>query len=146
MNQILPEKMLRGIPLNNTEFITVEGYPTKSVFRFGNYDEKERNEDGFCELSINWFDDDGAVKTLLNQINERKGTPQFQGGYCELKRSQINSLAFFTNKIINYERKIIENNKYHGNILMKNDISKSLKDIISFTLAGLAGTVIKREE
>ena len=47
-----------------------------------------RNCDDYCENSVNWRDDDGAVM-LLGQYNTRKGKPQFEGGYCVLPFSVV---------------------------------------------------------
>ena len=146
-----PDEFLRGIPNASENFITPEGYPTQAVFNFDEYN-KERI-DGFCELSINWLDDEGAIQVLMNQINPRKNTFQFQGGYCRLTRFELHSLRdYFSNGHLSYERRPIEDNgingpnKYHGNILMKNDLSGQAKVNIRVALAVLAGTVIPRSD
>ena len=152
MEHDYPEEFIRGVPKKSDQFITPEGYPTQAVFLFDDYC-KERN-DGFQELSINWVDDEGAVEVLLNQINTRKGCIQFEGGYCRLSRLGFHSLSvYFDNGHISYERKPIEGNpergiqanKYHGNLLMKNEISRQAKINIQVALAVMSGIVIKRE-
>ena len=72
-----PDVFIRGVSRDNAEFITEEGYVTQAAFAFDDYDAESRNDDGFRELSINWLDDDGAIQTLLNQVNQRKGGPQW---------------------------------------------------------------------
>ena len=37
-----------------------------------------------------------------------------------------------------------QENKYHGNILLKHDVSKAIRTNIQATLATLAGSVIRR--
>ena len=123
----------------------------EAAFKFDEYN-TERKDD-FCELSINWLDDEGAVEVLLNQINPRKNLPQFQGGYCRFPRAFLHTMrAYFENGHLTYERRPIEAdaengvaaNKYHGNILMKKGLSKQTVTNIQVTLAGLAGAVIPR--
>ena len=145
-----PEELLRGISCNNEQFITPEGYPTQAVFRFDEYNPERK--DGFRELSINWVDDEVAVDLLLKQINPRNNQLQFQGGYCKIRKSSFNSMnVYFDKGHLNYERRPCEangansENKYHGNILMKDGLSKQAIINIQVTLAGLAGEVIPRE-
>lgn len=146
-----PDEILRGISANNEQFITPEGYPTQAAFKFDEYNPERR--DGFCELSINWVDDEGAVDALLSQINTRKNCYQFNG-YCRFSRIFLHSMKAYLDKgHLAYERNPIEaneskgvvENKYHGNILMKNGLSKQTVTNIQVTLAGLAGAVILRE-
>ena len=147
-----PEELLRGISGKNEQFITPEGYPTQAAFRFDDYD--SNRSDDYRELSINWVDDEDAVSTLLAQTNTRTNAPQFQGGYCRLSRIALHAMkTYFDNGHLAYERRPIEadeikgivENKYHGNVLMKCDLSKQAITNIQVTLAGLAGAVIPRE-
>ena len=151
MPELYPDELIRGISSDNSEFITPEGYPTQAAFRFDSYDSTERDDD-FCELSINWLDDDGAIDTLLNQINPKKGTLQFQGGYCRFSRAIIDGAmrAYINNGHLNYERRPVEAteinpaNPYHGNILMQRGLSKQTITNIQVALASIAGSVIRR--
>lgn len=148
-----PEEFIRGVSGNNDQFITPEGYPTQAAFQFDKWDLTQRSDE-FRELSINWLDDEGAISVLLNQMNTKKGTPQFQGGYCKILKSQLDSAlrAYISNKHVSYERRPVtaneengfQDNPYHGNILMKNKLSKQAITNIQVTLAALAGTVIRR--
>lgn len=153
MDEYFPEELIRGISCSNSQFITPEGYPTQAAFQFSDYDPGLR-DDQFCELSINWVDDEGAIEVLLNQINKKKNCPQFQGGYCRLSRLvlQVAMREYIKNKHLSYERNPIEadpmsgemGNSYHGNILMNNSLSKQAKTNIQVSLAGIAGSVIQR--
>ena len=99
--------------------------------------EKSLENDFFCELSINWVDDEGAVATLLDQVNTRKNCPQFQGGHCRFPRIVLIAAMrdYITNEHLSSDRRPIEvdlengvaENRYHGNILMKNNLSKQAK-------------------
>lgn len=141
-----PDEILRGISNNNRDFITEEGYVTQAAFRFDEYNTERC--DGFCELSINWVDDEGAVDVLLRQINPKKGVPQFQGGYCRFARKMLRAAlnAYFRNGHLSYERSPLSENKYHGNILIKNDVSKPIKTNVQATLAALAGIAVPRSD
>ena len=109
MDNGYPEEILRGISNNNSQFITEEGYPTQAAFQFDDYDTTTRDDD-YCELSINWVDDEGAVEVLLNQVNKRKNCPQFQGGYCRFPRLAllVAMRDYISNKHLAYERRPIE--------------------------------------
>ena len=147
-----PDELLRGI--SSKEDVTSEGYASSAAFRFEDYD-SERGDD-FCEASINWVDDEGAVDVLLRQTKIRKGAvqPQFRAGYCRFARATLHNAldSFFVNGYLSYERKPLEadelnpENKYHGNILLNKDVSKPLKQNIQATLATLAGPVVRRDD
>ncbi len=153
MDESFPEELIRGISCSNSQFITPEGYPTQAAFQFDEFDPALRNDE-FCELSINWVDDEGAVDVLLKQINKKKNSPQFQGGYCRLSRIVLQAAMrdYIKNNHLSYERKPIaanpENgelgNDYHGNILMNRFLSKQARTNIQVSLAGIAGSVIQR--
>lgn len=154
-NSSYPESFIRGISRNNSEYITKEGYVTQAAFSFDDYNPEQRNNDGFRELSINWLDDEGAIEILLKQINSRRGEVQFQGGYCQIALSSLNSLRpYIINGHLSYERSPVledkENgivaNKYHGNLLLHKDISNKARTNLQIALAVLAGMVIHRQE
>lgn len=149
-----PDLFIRGVSKDNAEFITEEGYVTQAAFAFDDYNAESRNDDGFRELSINWLDDEGAIDILLNQVNLRKGGPQFQGGYCRISRFALLSLQdYINNGHLAYERrpitadkeKGIMENPYHGNLLMHKDISNKSRTNLQIALAVLAGSVIRRQ-
>ena len=149
-----PDDFIRGVSRDNAEFITEEGYVTQAAFAFDDYDAESRNDDGFRELSINWLDDDGAIQILLDQVNQRKGGPQFKGGYVRMSRYALLSLQdYIKNGHLSYERRpvaadeengIVEN-PYHGNLLMQKDISNKSRTNLQIALAVLAGNVIRRQ-
>ena len=149
-----PDEFIRGVSRDNAEFITEEGYVTQAAFAFDDYDAASRNDDGFRELSINWLDDDGAIELLLDQMNQRKGGPQFQGGYVRMSLYTLLSLrAYISKGHLSYERRpvsadeengIIEN-PYHGNLLMWKDLSNKSRTNLQVALAALAGEVIRRQ-
>lgn len=154
MTEKYPEELYRGVSSIND--ITKEGYVMAGAFKFDNYDGDSRGNDGFCELSINWNDDENAIKVLLEQHKPFKEEKQFKAGYCKLKRSYIDLMLkqYIDDNRFKYERKPIEakpeedvhSNPYHGNLLMVNDLDKNAKKNIQHSLATLAGSIIRRDD
>lgn len=139
-----PDSFYRGI--SNPKDI-VNGFLTAACFQFDPYD-PSRN-DSYCELSINWNDDENALSLLLGQKKAGTNDPQFRGGYCLIDRFAMTTLlqAYIESGIFSYERKPIEedkelgicNNPYHGNLLIENTTPKPLRKNIQSSLATLAG-------
>jgi hypothetical protein len=123
------EKMIRGI--SDPGWVS-DGYASAALFQF-----KESNRlEGFSELSINWYDDEGALDHILNQKKET-GNIQFKGGAAILSKESVNSI----NKIPQYigtthfDRDILPDNRYHGNIIISSNLHKMAKLGISQYLA-----------
>lgn len=145
-----PDEFYRGISSPND--ITSEGYVTAGAFQFDPYDPKRGDE--YCELSINWNDEDEALITLLKQHKPQREDKQFKGGYCTTNRSYLNNVfkPFLDNGSFSYERRPIDPsekndfqaNPYHGNLLMKNGLDKQVKKNIQHTLAFVAGLAVRR--
>lgn len=133
---IYPQKMLRGISSN--DFI-VEGILTEEAFMLDPV-----REDGYCEISVTWYDNQDAFNVIMSQKSERRGEIQFQAGAAELDRVEITTKmkAHFLSQNLGYERRPTLNNYYHGNLLVKNSISKQMKRLIRCGLATLANDKI----
>ena len=70
------EKLIRGI--SNADFIDSEGRATAMLFQFDNVNTRQ---DGFGECSINWYDNEEALKLLLEQKKrEDENIYQFKTG------------------------------------------------------------------
>lgn len=108
------------------------------AFQFGNFT-AERNDNNH-EASINWEDDEGAVVALLEQKKEGTDEQMFKYGYARLPlnlvRMTLNSLI--KKDYLGFERKPLEHNPYHGNILIPGDIKKQEKSMIQNILAAIA--------
>lgn len=154
MEDNTPDKFYRGI--STADAISTEGYITEAAFSFDKFDRNPRSDD-YCELSINWNDDEGALLTLLSQRKPFKDEPQFKIGYCSIQKSMMRELfrPYMADENFAYERRPIQKdeengiaeNPYHGNLLLKKDASKALKKNIQCGLATLAaGSLKKREE
>lgn len=127
-----PDKMLRGISTNK---FVIGGVVTDEAFNLD-----PAREDGFCEISVTWYDEPEALNVLMTQ-RKSTGEIQFSAGAVEIDRSDLNEKmkVHFLESRLSYERKPTYNNKYHGNILVNNNIDKQMKRLIKFGLATIAG-------
>ena len=80
MEDNTPERFYRGI--STKDAISSEGYITEAAFSFDDFAKNPR-DDNYCELSVNWNDNEGALLTLLSQKKPFKQEPQFKIGYCD---------------------------------------------------------------
>ena len=131
------DKIIRGVP--NPKMVDVDGRPSGELFQF----DKSNRVEGFSELSINWYDDEGALEHIFHQRKE-DGSIQFKGGAAIILRSSIDTLM---NRplypgLIYYDRDKLPDNKYHGNILRKTDLSKPTRNIIAQSIAMFTEFVI----
>ncbi len=138
--QGFPDEFWRGIA--NKDFIS-QGYVLASAFQF----DEEVRADNYRELSINWNDDERSLDKVLTQT-KANGKIQFCGGAAKLSLSMAKMVlkSFIDNKQFDYERSPIDENDYHGNLLVSADLSKQLRTQISNGLALVAGTNITPQE
>ena len=139
-----PNSMIKGIA--NDSFIDDDGSPSASLFSFQPREHIQR-PDGYLEESINWYDDEGALTHILEQLKE-DGDPKFKIGCAILLKEDIDQIRRrpFVQSYLEYERRPIDENPYHGNLLLSDKVAKSVKRKISATIA-LFGVseVIQRE-
>lgn len=92
------------------------------------------------ETSINWQDDDGSLVSTLKQEKE-PGVLQFQAGAAILSRERFDRLKSspLIKPKLEYERRAIPENKYHGNLLLKKDVPARVMKKIA---AGIALCVV----
>lgn len=135
-DQGFPEEFWRG--LANVDFIS-QGYVLAAAFQF----DDDVREDNYRELSINWNDDDGSLEKILTRT-KANGKLQFSGGAAKLSLSMAKMVlkSFIDNRQFDYERRPVEGNDYHGNLLVSADLPKQLRSQISNGLALVAGTNI----
>ena len=149
---IFPDEFFRGLP--NSDCITPEGYVSEAAFRFENHDLTNR-EDDKCELSINWNDSEEAITKLLEQKKSGKDELQFKIGYCTVSTPlMLNALeAFIRSGDFSYERrpiagdaaKGIQDNPFHGNLLLTKNASKVTRKNVQCALAAIASNkIVKR--
>ena len=135
-----PARCLRGIPNTSQEFLYPDGTVTPAVFQFMDRDEE------WMDLSINWEDDNGASETLLNQTKQ-DGEIQFKAGYAIIPREEIDHYSRQPAILgaLSYDRKPLDNNIYHGNILLLRNIPKLKKRTVQAVLASIVSEVVPRE-
>jgi hypothetical protein len=87
--------------------------------------------DGMTETSINWEDDD----TVLAFTLEKRA--QSEHGVARVSREQIDQVRRLRNCIdkLDYERRVIEGNPFHGNLLYAADCGKPVEKMIANALA-----------
>jgi len=132
-----PDNCIKGIP--NSDFLLADGSAASHLFYFK---KEQARVDGWIEQSINWEDDDSAVEFTLNQRKEN-GEKQFKAGVAIVPRNEIDRLGRLPTVdkgILSYERQCLENNHYHGNILLQTNVPKPTMKKIA---AGLALAVSK---
>ena len=132
----LPDYFLRGF--NMKDCFTAEQYVAVGAFQFSDF--TQFRNDSYHEASINWEDDAQAVILLLEQKKEGTEELMFKYGYARLPlnlvKMTLKSLIF--KKYMDFERKPLRNNPYHGNILILGNIKKPEKMMIQSSLAAIA--------
>lgn len=129
-----PNEFIRGI--SNKDFIS-NGQVLSSAFQF---DDMCR-DDKKLEASINWLDDEGAIELALNQLKPN-GNPQFSAGVARINVDTVKLMLASLKDVFSYERAELEDNKYHGNLLVDGSVTKPIKLLIMNGLALAAGTNI----
>jgi hypothetical protein len=125
---VYPANFLRGI--SDSNYLTPDNTVSGAAFHF----DKKHCVGDWIENSINWEDDAGAVVTLFSQKN-KKGLPQFRAGAILGPISCLDEIKALTNGILSYERKQLENNPYHGNLLLKKNTHKYDMENVSGMIA-----------
>jgi hypothetical protein len=138
-----PDYLIRGIP--NPDFLDEDGLPSAGLFNF-NKPESVRLP-SYREESINWYDDEEAIRHTFNQRKEDDSI-QFKAGIAILPRSELDKIKNNPNvrQRFDYERYRLPTNQYHGNMLVKMDTPKPLIRKIAAQLALNVNRIITREE
>lgn len=138
-------RFIRGII--NEQYVSEDGYPLGSLYHF-RFSVPGNRTDNFKEESINWDDDENALRHIILQKKKDTIKPQFSYGAAITDLSIIEALA--RNKrykdIFCYERKPIDGNDYHGNLLFSASASKIAMLQLADCIAGQTYIVIKRDE
>jgi len=111
-----PENCIKGVPQRS---FLPDGFVGAHLFYF----QKPDRGDGWKDQSINWQDDDSVIGFTLNQRKEN-GELHFKAGAVILPRAEIDRLNknLAANGVLSYERQILNNNPYHGNILLRSHV------------------------
>ena len=137
-----PDECIRGIP--NKTFIE-DKCPTATLFY--QFEQGERT-DGYKELSITWKCNINAIKTVFEQKKKDSQEFQFKYGFAFIKKKDLDMIKRNPQfeKKFSYEQHDTLNNKYHGNLLIKNTASKGKIHMIGAALAMAATNIKKRTE
>lgn len=136
-----PDNFLKGLSDKNK--LTSDGVGVSaSVFYF----DPQHVRDGWLEQSINWEDDANAITLMLGQKKE-DGEIQFKAGVVRVPRSCVEHINKVprTKDLLAYERKALNNNPYHGNLLLKENTHKYIMKIVGAIIAGYVIDVISPE-
>jgi hypothetical protein len=130
-----PFNYIKGIP--NNDFMVKEDCSIGSNLFYFNLENVR--SDGWIEQSINWEDNDTVIDFTLAQ-EKADGTLQFKAGIAIFPRDEIDRLNRqpTLKGLLSYERQPLENNPFHGNILLKSGVPKLTMKKIA---AGIALTV-----
>ena len=127
------DEFIRGIP--NDTYMCGE-YPNAQLFK--EFRGNSLRNDNYEEISINWYDDEGALQLLLEQKKSGDSNDyQFKSGAAIVPCKSLDKIRRKPQikGLLDYERREINGNKYHGNILLKEGTPKPLRDMIASALA-----------
>lgn len=136
-----PKNCIKGIP--NDDFWNKEdGIVYSHLFHF-----KPTRDDGGVEQSVNWEDDESVIDFTLNQKKEN-GDLQFRAGAAVVPRFEIDRLIErpTIRGLLSYERKPLDDNPYHGNLLLQANVSTPVMRMIAAGLAlAVSGIIAQRQ-
>jgi len=137
-----PDKFIRGI---SSHTHVIDGIATSQIFTFS---DKSR-DDGFHETSINWCDDENTLPFTMEQ-RKADGSHRFQYGAAIIERIYADKLIKkpALKNIFKYNRDMIPDNKYHGNLLFKPEDAVKKRQFLNIIASALASyaQVIPREQ
>ena len=131
-----PDTLLRGLITPGS--VTSERYVTAEAFQFQDF--RKNSSDNYNEQSINWEDSDEAVDVLLRQKKEGSEDPQFKIGFARMSFSRIKDVLkpHISDKTYSFERKPVDGNPYHGNLLADAKLPRQIVKNIQHSLATIA--------
>jgi len=135
-----PKELIRGI--SNQDFLDEAGTVQIDAFNFDN----ERED--YKEMSINWYDDEGALHQIFQQKKSESDEFQFKGGAAIIPSNKLKQLCISTtvNGDLCYERSQLPTNSYHGNILCTRSLNRKRVAMLRSGLALMVTRIEKRHE
>ena len=112
------------------------------------FDFKEFDNRGVQECSINWNDDSGSLLQIASQAKD-DGRKQFKFGACRIPRAELDHIRGLASAMafdFSYERRPVEGNSYHGNLLCKTGITTASKKALCGMLAMLYDELYTRDD
>ncbi len=137
------ENFLRG--LSNDNCIS-DGEVTSAAFQF-KYDGKFV-KNGWAALSICWEDNDSVIVLMLQQKQDEQDDHfQFKAGVARFQRESIDTISKLPafRGIVSYEREHLDNNPYHGNLLVHTKSSKRQRKVLPALIAIQFSDIIPRD-
>jgi len=97
--------------------------------------------------SINWEDDDTVVNFTLTQKKDDQSFC-FKCGVARVSRAEIERIGNLpqVRGFLSYNREIIDDNPYHGNLILEDTIAKHIRGLVSSALALACGQIIYRNQ
>ena len=133
-----PENCLRGLRDKNC-IIPGEGRVNTGAY-IPPKKSAEGRDDGKSELSINWEDDEGALALIFGRRSQSEfGVARLARDSMEFVRQRADVA-----EMLAYERRRMDDNDYHGNILLNAVMPSPLEKEIAAALA-LFSTLIPRQ-
>lgn len=116
-----PESFLRGIVQKEH----ISDFIIKSSF-FSSGFSKNPREDGYFDMSINWYDCKESLDLAMNQRKENteEKAITYKHGIAEFDTKIINDIVKRYKNLLSYERAPLDNNIYHGNLLLSDKLDK----------------------
>ncbi|MHB8336513.1 MAG: hypothetical protein ACYDEE_03755 [Ignavibacteriaceae bacterium] len=138
-----PESFLKGITDN--QYLDEDGGVAANLFYFDPKKNVPEREDGYNEESIFWRDDENAVTLILSQ--RKNENIQFKYGAAVVKLEEIDRLKKLRQyqDILSYERKRLEDNPYHGNLLLSKNTGKQVMRKLAGAIATVCQEIIPQE-
>jgi hypothetical protein len=139
-----PDHCIRGIR-EGKHFNPVEGRALSACF--APYEKTaEARDDGCQETSINWEDNDQVLHFTLNYRVNPAALYSFPNGAVRVPKEKIDAVNTYeqVRDSIFYERRAVEGNDYHGNIVFNSGLSKTQISFICTLLAAASSKVYTR--
>ncbi len=138
----LPSNCIKGVSIQDQLIDSDVAAPLLFYF-----DMNSKREDGFCEQSINWEDDNEVIDFTLQQ-KKFDSKLQFKIGAAILPRIEIDNLnkRDAIKNLLSYERQPLAENPYHGNILLKADVEKRKMKLIAAGMALAVSKIIEQKD
>ena len=132
-----PAHCLRGLRKQSWLYQTTNGFHVhQEAFYPDEQGRLEEEYSGWKETSINWEDDEHALRFTREQKSE-KGQPLNPHGVARLSLSAIEHCMANTPILNTFtrERRAIPNNRYHGNLLFDPSLPRQMLRMLAGTLA-----------
>jgi hypothetical protein len=132
-----PRRCIRGI--RSKDHFHEDGILGAAAFQF---EHNPQRQDSFMEASVNWEDDPSVIDFTMNRKKGNTDEFEFKAGVAvvSLERLRAGLRQFVESGALAYERNSLPDNRYHGNLLVKDSMAKPT---IRLVMAGMALAVVE---